>query len=521
MNYRGHAAVLGFLVLLGGCSNVLNTGGGKDSIPRGKGRLSINLENGARTALPTGNFSRYVLRFAGPTGISHDDVEWTTGSTVTVDLDPVPWTIYADAYAGNTLSGKGTATVTVSQGTITPVKIRLGINSDAGITGTLTYNVSYPQGSEHRYGDQKLTLRDAAGVHADSTVTINNGEERTLTLPAGIYLASVSVKNTLQGTGVTRTVAAHIYGGRDTRLQISIDAGEFSAMVPMSVIADLVIPVGITVGDRKLSVYYGAGFTELLDDAEVFDLSGATTITLWIPSGNLQADMQVQLRQEITVDGVPYKSTANKTITDPGRPLSFSLVDTYYRVNYATSANGTITVKPISLPGTNVELTVTPNPGYALRKNSLNYSDTGGGGSILIAEPPPYTFAMPASDVTISAAFNPLIGIDIVGPGEEAITVSAAHSVDGPVQDGSPLEISWSGNETLTFTLGSSDYKAENGNLKWMMNGMDLTPASGASLVIKAHDYLARAYTLTVMIEKDDQWYSKDINFSVVSGSSE
>jgi hypothetical protein len=140
-----------------------------------------------------------------------------------------------------------------------------------------------------------------------------------------------------------------------------------------------------------------------------------------------------------------------------------------------------------------------------MKTGTLKYSE--GGGDHAISG---NTFTMPASDVTISAFFNKDIGFTIELPQDEAIGVTAVHSTGSTPA----TEISWTGGESVTFTLNSPGYSAEGLNLKWMLNGIAVT-ASGNSLTIQAQDYVRRSYTLTVMIEKDDQWYSTDISFKV------
>jgi hypothetical protein len=182
-------------------------------------------------------------------------------------------------------------------------------------------------------------------------------------------------------------------------------------------------------------------------------------------------------------------------------------------IDHASMSKGTVeTAAQAAFPEATIRLTPVPDEGYALKAGSLRVNN---GAVPVTGSGTEYSFVMPAADVTISAEFNQLLGIAIEGPEDEAITVSAVNSRTG---DDSSLEISWAGDETLTFTLDSNDYKAEEGALKWMMDGADLTPGSGSSILIRARDYLMKTYTLTVMIKKNDQWYSTDIDFTVVSG---
>jgi hypothetical protein len=124
---------------------------------------------------------------------------------------------------------------------------------------------------------------------------------------------------------------------------------------------------------------------------------------------------------------------------------------------------------------------------------------------------PPYTFTMPASDVTVSAAFEPSFDITIEGPQDKTIVISAAHSGNREPA----TTISWSAGEWLAFTVENSGYSAEAGNLLWFVEGEEKT-GTESSLTIHAKDYVKRTYRLTVMIKADDQWYSTDTVFRVV-----
>jgi hypothetical protein len=159
--------------------------------------------------------------------------------------------------------------------------------------------------------------------------------------------------------------------------------------------------------------------------------------------------------------------------------------------------------------GTVISLTVEPDTGYVLKEGSLTYSYDGAdhpiGGS-----GPDYTFVMPAFDVTVSAFFNKSLGFTIEGPEDETIAIITEHSTGGDSTD-----ISWTGAESVTFTVDNSAYTADDGNLKWFLNETEIAAASGNSLTIYARHYIQRSYTITVMIEADGQWYSAEIPFKV------
>jgi hypothetical protein len=186
----------------------------------------------------------------------------------------------------------------------------------------------------------------------------------------------------------------------------------------------------------------------------------------------------------------------------------------YFNIAVDSAASGgTVTASfDAAFPDTTITLTVTPDEGYVLKSGSLKYrygdSDYTPDGS-----GPTYTFAMPASDVAVSAFFSRPIGFVVEGPRDEAalVKVTAVHSGGNTP----PTEISWQAGESVTFTLDSSGYTAEAGNLKWLVEG-EVKAGTGNSLTIDARDYVQRSYGLTVMIKLNDLWYSADSGFTVI-----
>jgi hypothetical protein len=229
-------------------------------------------------------------------------------------------------------------------------------------------------------------------------------------------------------------------------------------------------------------------------------------LSLTVVLGNWRIDAAAYLQ-----DGLAGTGTQSFTVVqgDNSVLVPMTINRGYFDIVIGPSiSNGTVSADfAAAFPGTTVTLTVTPDPGYALKDKSLKYND----GSDHVIAGPPYTFTMPASDLTISAVFNPSFGITVEGPQDETVTVTATHSAGhDPVTD-----ISWSAGESVTFTVDSPDYTAAAGNLKWFVSGREKT-GTGNSLTVNARDYVKRKHSLTVMIKLNGQWYSTDISFAVV-----
>jgi hypothetical protein len=509
-------ALLVLAALLGSCVNPLDTPDTPaETVSGGKGRLAIRVEEGARTVLPSEPFDRYILRFeyTGETGdYVHEPVEWSAG--LSVDLEPGNWTVYADAYSGEFISGTGSAAGTVSAGTVAPVVIRIGINPDPEIRGVLRYTVNYPaEDADHGYGIRHLVVFDTTDAPVevlDNPVDVINGTPGTLTLPPGVYAVRVIVEDTIQRTSASVSAVAHIYGGQETSLEFTFTAAQFTAHVPLTVTAGLRVPGGVTVTGRKIAVYGDEGCADLIDIIEETPASsGDLELAFWIPSVYEAA----YLLQEIVAGGISYRGNLSAVAIDAAGPVSGDAQDAYYAALVDPAmVNGTVVPDwVIALPDTLITLRVTPQPGFILKAGSLNYND----GSDHPLAGSDYSFAMPEADVTIGAFFNRVLGFAIEGPQDEMIAVAVEHSggLLSPT-DASP-GISWSGDESLTFRVDAA-YSVENGNLMWIVKGEEIPVNRGSSLVIRARDYMPRHYILTVMIKAHDQWYSGEQDFTVV-----
>ncbi|MDR1174948.1 MAG: hypothetical protein LBK83_05700 [Treponema sp.] len=75
--------------------------------------------------------------------------------------------------------------------------------------------------------------------------------------------------------------------------------------------------------------------------------------------------------------------------------------DPTYTITIGTFSGGAVSASPASATaGTSITLTVTPDTNYILQSGSLKYNGTA------ITGGPPYTFTMPASDISVEAVFE-------------------------------------------------------------------------------------------------------------------
>jgi hypothetical protein len=358
------------------------------------------VEEGSRTALPSVTFDAYTLRFEYTGGgYTHAPVEWNA-EVVSVDLEPGEWTVYADGYIESVVLGTGRATVYVSEGTVTPVTIRIGVNTGAGVQGTLKYTVSYPA-TDHTYDTQTLTVRDALGATIGDPVDITNGEEESLQLNAGVYFVGVVINDTAQRTGVARTSVVHIYGEQETSLEIKIGDEDFTAIVPLVVTARLTAPDEIMT-KRAVAIYTSTKEWQATEDTAV--LTGPVEITFWVPSSS----ESVYVRQQIYMNETPLVGEFVLVNIDPEQPATASLEDTLYTITVSdVTEHGTVqSIYPAAFPGTTVPITAKADPDAFFDGKLAVLSDST---PVTMDSKTDGHFTMPDQDVEVYAGFHQFV----------------------------------------------------------------------------------------------------------------
>jgi hypothetical protein len=136
-----------------------------------------------------------------------------------------------------------------------------------------------------------------------------------------------------------------------------------------------------------------------------------------------------------TSDGTMVTATPNGntyTFTMPEANVTVTAVleelpEGVYSVTQGTLTNGRITIEPTSAAaGATVTLTLVPDAGCRLVANSLAVTQSGGG-AVTISGSGPYTFTMPAANVTVAAQFEEVLYTIAITAGDNG-TVGAKVS---------------------------------------------------------------------------------------------
>jgi hypothetical protein len=168
-----------------------------------------------------------------------------------------------------------------------------------------------------------------------------------------------------------------------------------------------------------------------------------------------------------------------------------------YSVTVSPLANGKVSASLDSAAeGTEVTLTVSPAAGYRLAEGGLTVTGANGG-AVAVSNTVPYTFTMPASHVTVAAAFEDLppdlfsITVSPLANG----TVSASHE---NAAEGTEVTLTVSANAGYLYTADSLAVTDGDGGAVAVSNTVPCTFEMPASNVTVAAQFTAISYAVTV-----------------------
>jgi hypothetical protein len=152
------------------------------------------------------------------------------GRTLTVALEPGDWELEVKGYTDDgkdRLVVQGQSSISITAGISSQVVVDLKPDFSSGGTGTLFYNVSFPESraflSLYSLGAQE-TYRETA-ISASSAGTLDN-------LPAGTYQAFIDLYDGTNNQAAVWTGVVHIYDGSTTSLTQIFTAANFTACPP-------------------------------------------------------------------------------------------------------------------------------------------------------------------------------------------------------------------------------------------------------------------------------------------------
>ena len=316
-------------------------------------------------------------------------------------------------------------------------------NATANYGDTVTLEITPDEG----YALATLTyaLQDEEPVNIGGS-----GRQRSFAMPLG----NVTVAATFTPIALSVNVADSIEGGTVAATPTNANVGDQIALVPTAnagwrfvswnVMAEGGSPV--TVENNKFtmpakSVSVSATFEKInyaitvlpSDSGSVTGLpTGATVGTEIALSNTPNAGYKFVSYTVRGADGTAV-TVADEKFTMPAKDVTVSAVFNAinYSVNIGTIVNGSVTATPTTATvGTSVVLTISPMSGYQLA--SLAVTDAGGSPVALNGTDNSRTFTMPASDVTVTAAFSLITyKIDVGAVENGSVVASPAAAAEG------------------------------------------------------------------------------------------
>jgi hypothetical protein len=165
-------------------------------------------------------------------------------------------------------------------------------------------------------------------------------------------------------------------------------------------------------GNKALLVFAFGSWTGSVDE-------GAKTVAVTVPYGTEISGISPTVTVSPDADYSPKESWGSddsgisKTYTVTAADgtiatytVTVTIAATVYNITINSSANGMVTASPATAAeGEIVILTASADTGYSLKPGTLRVKQTTSGAVVAVSSSAPYTFAMPAADVTVTAEF--------------------------------------------------------------------------------------------------------------------
>jgi parallel beta-helix repeat protein len=323
------------------------------------------------------------------------------------------------SWAGTVDEGAKTVSVTVPYGT--PVS---GITPTATVSTGADYSPKAPWGP----GPSKtytVTAEDGTTVAYTVTVTVAANTVYNITISASANgTVTADTNSTTVGTIVTLTANPNTnYSLKAGTLQVKETASGASVTVSSSApytfampAADVTVSAEFASSAKKLETFVFSSWTGTVDE-------GAKTVSVTVPYGTVITNIAPVITHtgaSISPDtGAALDFTTQQTYTvtaEDGTTAAYTVTvtvaaATVYNITINPSLNGTVTasVAGTTVTGTveaaTVSLTATPNTSYGLKAGTLQVKETVSNTAVSVSGSGPYTFEMPAADVTVSAEF--------------------------------------------------------------------------------------------------------------------
>ena len=342
-------------------------------------------------------------------------------SDITISGCEATGSVLGSESAGGFLGTAATSHDEGDTGSATSVSIT-GSSASPIVAGTSDSTTVSPFLNSATENDTNITLGTGEDANTEAELTVTpkeNGETITRDSDGSLLLPSggAVIKRTDEDTGTEISGGSTIAADGSITIPAGGSYGETIYPNGATVDADGAVKKNavLTLSENSGTVYSGGGtatFTYSYDGdgavtARSADETKATVSVdqtakrITVTGGSATGSVTITVSAAATENCNAASATYSLTVAYPGGSPSFG-----NSVTTTATANGTLTVTPsYAAQGTTVVVTPTPSAGYELA--SLTVTDANGNLVALIANANgTYSFTMPSSRVTVSAAFS-------------------------------------------------------------------------------------------------------------------
>ena len=423
-NLRQSALGLTLVLFMTGCAAILQS---PEEGKTGTVTFTVGVGQG-RTAAPSlDQFAKIVLSFDGSPAVA--DVPVTKGKA-TASLPAGSWKVRAKAYKGaedtDPAAQSAENAIAYDGATLSGNTAFVLVPEEKG-PGTLRYIAALPEGLALNGGSSITITQDGAAPESlagdgftDGVYTIGEAEELvTAKLDGGWYTVDILLESDEGKTAVFRQ-NIRILPGLVTEIGFAPAAEDFLSFEARAALTVLTGAVSFDTKDEGVVVGALANSGEKYSleisapkNAETvsFTLGKPETYTVTVDEEDAELASLENTAADSTTVEVDTASLAEGditfalTVTAEGKTaaaVTVRVVERSYGITIAAMEHGEVSADPeTAKAGAQVSLTVDPAAGYKLKTGSLKVNN----GAVNLSGEGPYTFAMPASDVTVAAEF--------------------------------------------------------------------------------------------------------------------
>jgi hypothetical protein len=327
-------------------------------------------------------------------------------------------------------------------------------------------------------------------------------------VPAGVYEVLISLTNS-NGKVAQLNPVAYIYPGLSTTAAYTVTNAQFVSQVMLAGTVGITKPSTIVLtGNITVKAYKEAGRTTEIGSATVSAAAFGSGVSsaqsgewvMAVPITNLPADKKVYFTLSVSDGTNTYTANAgdSEAIPDNGTQ-GLSLPLSIYGITVTPPANGTLSAnKPAAVAGTSITLTATPAANYTIYpvNGTPTVTRAGDSGTESVSGSGPYTFTMPADNVTVSVVFKSSL------KAITAFNITSPGTATGSVNEGA---------KTVTITVPGTTAVNSMTTAITLSPGATVNPAAGAGA-----NFTTPTKTYTVSAENGTtQDYSVTVNRTV------